>query len=178
VLRDFDDADLTAVHAFRSDPLVARFMDFDAESMDQSEAWLKAVIYHNRKQPRVAYNLAIERRAVGGAIGWIGIGDSERHPGPGERGFGYLLHQAHWGQGYATEAVLGILAFGFRDLGAQRISAWCNAANVASARVLTKAGLNLSRRFQDVDPKSGTPIECLEYAILRAEWAMLSSPSE
>jgi ribosomal-protein-alanine N-acetyltransferase len=69
VLRDFEDEDLPEVHAFRSDPEVARFMDFDSESVEQSQAWLQEVIFHNRKQPRVAYNLAIELRARSRVIG-------------------------------------------------------------------------------------------------------------
>jgi RimJ/RimL family protein N-acetyltransferase len=172
ILRDFDEADLPAVHAFRSDPEVARFMDnFDPESLEQSRAWLDGVIFHNRKVPRVAYNLAIGLRSLGKAIGWIGIGDSERHPEPGECGFGYMLDRKHWGQGYATEAARAIVAFAFQDLGAQRITAWCYATNVASARVLVKAGLTLIREYDDVEPKSGRPIACLEYEIRREPWS-------
>ena len=48
VLRDFDEADLPDVHAFRADPEVARFMDFDIESVEQSRTWLDGVIYHNQ----------------------------------------------------------------------------------------------------------------------------------
>jgi RimJ/RimL family protein N-acetyltransferase len=178
VIRDFDEADLPAVHAFRSDPEVARFMqDFDAESLEQSRAWLDGVIYHNRVQPRVAYNLAIELRSLSKAIGWIGIGDSERHPGPGECGFGYMLDRAHWGQGYATEAARAILAFAFQELGAQHISSWCYAENAASARVLEKAGLTLIKRYDDIESKSGRPITCLEYEIHRADWSGPATPA-
>jgi ribosomal-protein-alanine N-acetyltransferase len=97
ILRDFEEADLDDVHAFRSDPEVARFMADDVESREQAEAWLRGVIFHNRVRPRVAYNLAIELRDEGQVIGWIGIGDSERYPQPGECGFGYALHRAYWG---------------------------------------------------------------------------------
>jgi [ribosomal protein S5]-alanine N-acetyltransferase len=175
ILRDFEDADLDDVHAFRSDPEVARFMADDVESREQAEAWLRGVIFHNRVRPRVAYNLAIELRDEGRVIGWIGIGDSERYPQPGECGFGYALNRAYWGRGYATEAAIEIVIFGFHELGAHRISAWCYEANQSSARVLAKAGLQFARRYQDVEPKSGQLAACVEYAVLLDEWLVFRS---
>ncbi|MCC6627509.1 MAG: GNAT family N-acetyltransferase [Chloroflexi bacterium] len=168
VLRDFGDADLAAVHTFRSDPAVARFMDFQPESLEQALAWLVEVIAHNRERPRHAYNLAITRRADESVIGWIGIGRSSRYAG--ELGFGYMLHRDAWGQGYATEAARAIIDFGFSQLTGPRISAWCWAANAASARVLVKAGLRLDRCYQDIEPKNGQRADCLEYGLRAEEW--------
>jgi RimJ/RimL family protein N-acetyltransferase len=170
LIRDFDGADLPDVHAMRSDPEVARFMDFAPESLDGSRMWLEDVIFHNRKVPRVAYNLAIVHREDARVIGWIGIGDSERYPAKGELGFGYMLNRTYWGQGYATEATRTIVDFGFAALGGQRISAWCYVDNQASARVLEKAGLRFERRFSATESKSGQTVMCLEYAARADAW--------
>lgn len=144
VLRDIIEADLPDVYAWRSDHAVARFMDdFDPETLEQTRAWLAAIIVHNRERPRRAYNPGIELRAENRVIGWIGIGESERYQAPGELGFGYALGSAYWDRGYATEAARAIVAFGFRVLGGQRISAWCHEDNLASARVPEKSGLSL-----------------------------------
>ena len=172
ILRDFVASDLHAVHALRSSPQVARFMEFAPETVEQSEEWLQEVIFHNRKVPREAYNLAIVQATEGRVIGWIGIGGSSRYPG--ELGFGYMLAPAYWNQGYATEAVRGIVDFGFSTLQAPRISAWCYADNHASARVLEKAGLRLERTFEDIEPKSGISRPCLEYTIRREAWLIPS----
>src|SRR4051794_11023412 len=101
-LRDFREEDLRDVHALRSEPEVAGFMGFLPETLEEARAWLEAVIFHNRKQPREAYNLAIVHREEGRAIGWIGIGRSGRYPGAGGLGFGYM-----------PEAMRAILDFGF-----------------------------------------------------------------
>lgn len=170
VLRDFREEDLADVCALRSAPEVARFMDFAPETADQARVWLEGVIFHNRQRPRRAYNLAIAHGPEERAIGWIGIGRSGRYPDEGELGFGYMLHPAHRGRGYATEAVRAILDFGFTALGGRRASAWCYAANRPSARVLERAGLRLARRYQDTEPKSGQSAACLEYAIRIEAW--------
>jgi [ribosomal protein S5]-alanine N-acetyltransferase len=170
LIRDFDAVDLPEVHALRSDPEVARFMDFAPETLEESRGWLTEVIFHNRQRPRRAYNLAIVHTGEDRAIGWIGIGRSGRHPAEGELGFGYMLHRAYWGRGLATEATRAILAFGFGRLGGTRASAWCYAENRASARVLEKAGLRFVRRYRDVEPKSGQLAECLEWAVRADEW--------
>jgi RimJ/RimL family protein N-acetyltransferase len=169
-LRDFRGSDLADVYAFRSDPEVTRFMEFIPETWPETRTWLDKVIFHNRERPRVAYNLAIVTRTENRVIGWIGFGDSERHPGKDELGFGYALHRVCWGRGYAAEAVKAVVGFGFQQLGRRRASAWCYAENRASARVLDKAGLRLERRFVKTEPVSGETKECLEYAIHAEEW--------
>lgn len=180
ILRDFRERDLPDVFALRSAPAVARFMDFAPETRDQAQSWLDAAIAHNRQRPPRAYNLAIAHGADERAIGWIGIGPSERYPGAGELGFGYMLHPNHWGRGYATEAVRATLDFGFTARGGRRASAWCDAANRASARVLERAGLRFVRRYRERDSQGEHPTERLEYAIEAAEWliARVSLASE
>lgn len=110
-------------------------------------------------------------------IGWIGIGQSERDRTPGTLGFGYMLHSAHHGRGYMTEAAGAVVDFGFSVLRGQRVGAWCYAENRASAGVLRKVGLILQRRYWDEDPKDGELKECLEFAVsLEERLATLPSP--
>ncbi len=54
---------------------------------------------------------------------------------------GYLLFPSFWGKGYATEMCVRVLRHGFGTLELPAIVAITNHANVASQRVLVKAGL-------------------------------------
>ncbi|MBF4510907.1 GNAT family N-acetyltransferase [Plantibacter sp. VKM Ac-2885] len=72
--------------------------------------------------------------AVGG-LGFFGPPDSD-----GRVEFGYGLVPAARGVGLATEAVVGALAFAAAH-GAERAAAETDVTNVASQRVLLKAGL-------------------------------------
>jgi RimJ/RimL family protein N-acetyltransferase len=54
---------------------------------------------------------------------------------------GYVLARSAWGQGYMTEAVQTVVHAAFDELPLSRVSAVCDVDNLASARVLDKAGL-------------------------------------
>jgi RimJ/RimL family protein N-acetyltransferase len=54
---------------------------------------------------------------------------------------GYLLFPAFWGKGYATEMCVRVLRYGFATLALPGIVAITSLSNVASQRVLVKAGL-------------------------------------
>ena len=56
---------------------------------------------------------------------------------------GYWIGQGHAGRGYATAAVRAMLGYAFDDLKLHRIEAACVPANIASRRVLEKAGFAL-----------------------------------
>jgi [ribosomal protein S5]-alanine N-acetyltransferase len=53
---------------------------------------------------------------------------------------GYWAGEAFAGKGYITAAVRAVVAYAFDDLGLHRIEAACQPDNIASRRVLAKAG--------------------------------------
>jgi RimJ/RimL family protein N-acetyltransferase len=163
VLRDFLEPDLAAVQAFRSDPDVFRYIDYFPESPAESRAWLDSVLFHNAQRPRTSYNLAITLRDEDRAIGWVGFGDSERHPGSENFGVGYMIAKDYWGNGYGTETLRAVIAHIVDHLDGRSIYAHCFAENVGSYRVMEKAGMVLARRYEEVDPRSGRLAANLEY---------------
>ena len=171
ILRDFREDDWPALHAFRSDPEVARYMDWEAETPEQTRAWVLATIPHNQAQPRFSYNLSIVRRADEHIVGWIGIGVPSRH-GAYEReyDFGYALARAYWGQSYMTEALRALLQFAFDELRAQRLFGECDVRNIASARVMEKAGMRREAQFRHRYAAGGDVEENFHYAIHDHEW--------
>ena len=86
-------------------------------------------------------------------------------------GLGYRLRRAAWGQGYASEGAQALVAYAFAS-GARRVYAMTMVVNVASRRVLEKAGL---RYVRTSTPKWPYKIEGdeqgdVEYALTQAEW--------
>ena len=83
---------------------------------------------------------------------------------------GYLLDRRHWGHGYATEAARAIVEWAFSKPSIRRVWATCDTENVASARVLEKAGLQRegTLRRAIVRPNlSNEPRDAFMYARVR-----------
>ncbi len=179
ILRDFEEDDWHGLHAFRSDPDVARFMDWEPATPEQTRRWVLATILHNRAQPRLSYNLTIVRRGDGCILGWLGIGIlSRRGTAEDEYDFGYALARAYWGQGYMTEALRALLGFAFDELGARRVYGECDARNVASARVMEKAGMRREAELRYRYSATGDVADNYRYAIHDREWRAVQAAKE
>ena len=108
-------------------------------------------------------NLAIE--VAGEAAGGIGLRlESDVHEGTAE--IGYWLAEPHWGRGIVTEAVQAVTAYGFERFALRRIEAGVFERNVASARVLEKAGYVLEGRLRRQVIKDGEVMDALLYAFV------------
>ena len=82
---------------------------------------------------------------------------------------GYWIGRPYWGQGYATEAVAAVLAFGFASLGLNRIQATHVTRNPASGRVMQKAGMLFEGIQREHFWKNGRPETIARYAILATD---------
>ncbi len=71
-------------------------------------------------------------------IGWAGL---QYVPELDETEVGFLLDRPYWGKGYATEAALASLQFGFERCRLDHMIALVHAANLASRRVIEKCGM-------------------------------------
>jgi [ribosomal protein S5]-alanine N-acetyltransferase len=140
LIRDFIESDLDAVYAYGSDPEVVRYMVFPPSTLAGREHIARCMALA-AEQPRLGYDMGIALRSTGEIIGGITLGVIDQ--AAGEAAFSYLLNRAHWGQGYATEALSEMLRFGFAELGLRRIADSCAVENSASARVMEKCGLRL-----------------------------------
>ncbi len=82
----------------------------------------------------------------------------------------YKLFPEFWGNGYATEVTKAIIKFGFDKYQLHRIEAGVATKNVASIRVLEKAGMKKEGMHAKILPIRGEWIDNFHYAILEDEW--------
>jgi len=143
-LREVRKDDLLAIHAFRSDAAVTRYMFFDPETMEETSQHLDWLLATQACEPRRAWELAVVRSRDGQVIGGCDLNIEQR----GEADLGYILARRAWGHGYATEIATELVDHGFRRLGLHRIFATCDPDNAASRRVLRKAGLCFKGRIE------------------------------
>jgi [ribosomal protein S5]-alanine N-acetyltransferase len=82
---------------------------------------------------------------------------------------GYWIGRPYWGQGFATEAALAVICFGFETVAAQRIYAQHFTRNPASGRVLEKAGMQREGMLRRHVYRWGVPEDV-------AVWAVIAPP--
>ena len=89
-----------------------------------------------------------------------------RQPAPHWLGYGYLLARPSWGRGLMVEALTAVVDWGLSQPGVWRIGDVCDVDNLASARVMEKAGLAreaLLRRWSMHPNVSDEPRDCFSY---------------
>ena len=84
---------------------------------------------------------------------------------------GYILHPDFRGIGYTTEAVKLLVNHLFRTKDIVRIQAECSPRNIASVRVLEKAGFTYEGLKRKAALVQGEYLDGALYSILREEWA-------
>jgi RimJ/RimL family protein N-acetyltransferase len=137
-LREFRPDDLEHLCRLDSDPRVMRYIGDGSVGTRASvaEALARATKYY-RNYPGLGVWPAEE--CDGQAfIGWFCL---KYVPKTVEVEVGYRLLPEAWGRGYATEGARALVRHGFAELGLVRIIGLTHPENLASQRVLAKAGL-------------------------------------
>lgn len=131
--------DIEPLFAVYSDAEAMRFVgDGQPITRRQCDEWLEVTQANYASR---GYGMfALVEVASGLVMGFAGL----VHPGgQPEVEIKYALRRTHWGRGFASEVVTELLAYGARAHGLQRIIATVAAGNVASQRVLAKAGMGI-----------------------------------
>ena len=140
-LRPFTMRDLKTTHAYASDPDNTPYMlHLPNGDRQATKQFLRAVTSDWEKKPQRRFEFAVELN--GSHIGAVSVHLDE----DGQQGeLGWIIHKAHWGNGYATEAAMAVMGFAREALGVKKLIARCDARNAASARVMEKLGMALER---------------------------------
>jgi RimJ/RimL family protein N-acetyltransferase len=154
LLRRMTPDDAQGMFELNGDPEVLRYtFDDPFASVGAARAFLQDYrhVYDREGFARFA---AIDA-GTGAFLGWCGL---RRQP-DGEIDLGYRYKREAWGRGYATEASLASLRFGFDDAKLARIIARAHVDNAASIRIMQKIGM----RFEANDTFADRP--AVRYAI-------------
>lgn len=141
-LRPFLPTDWRAVMTLFNDTAVSQHT-FSLPTSADAYRWLR-----RQMTLKEGVSLAILLRQSGHLIGWICSEPENRlvihsplQVVEGEMALRYALASPYWGQGYMTEAVQAIIAYTFTVLNAPQVTADCALDNIASRRVMEKAGM-------------------------------------
>ena len=172
VLRRFTSADADNLVNLDADPDVMRFVTggIPTSREEIQNEVLPAFLAYYQRYEGYGFWAAIEKE-TGEFLGWFHF---RPRPGAaaGEVELGYRLRKSAWGRGYATEGSRALIRRGFTVSGVQRVTAEAMAVNLASRRVMEKAGLKLVRTFHQPCPYpiDGNEYGDVEYALDKTGW--------
>jgi RimJ/RimL family protein N-acetyltransferase len=164
ILRIFETTDLESMHRYRSLPQVFRYVVSDPKSRKATANFIKYAIAVRKKKPVLNYIWAVVSKKTGNLIGDCNLPIINLDQK--EACLGYTLNPDFWNQGYATEITKKLIEFGFSQLKLHRIFATCDAKNVASSKVLLKAGMQWEGTFRKNILQKGKWRDTHQYAIL------------
>jgi RimJ/RimL family protein N-acetyltransferase len=172
VLRRFTMADVDNLVRLDADPGVMHFITGGIPTAREEieQEILPAFLAYYERFEGYGFWAAIEK-PTGQFLGWFHLRPREG-ASLDEAELGYRLRKSAWGKGYATEGSRALIRMGFTEFGVRRVVAETMAVNLASRRVMEKAGLTLARSFHRPWPYpiEGDDLGDVEYALDKADW--------
>lgn len=140
-LNDYED-----LLALRTDPEVMKYISsggqFDGriQTKEHVKEHIELAKPYFDKYGLVFY--CVFEKKTGRFIGQAGLFHLGYNLEQSEIELAYRLHKQYWGKGYATELAKALIKHGFNDLKLPRIIALVHPDNLASKRVMEKAGMS------------------------------------
>jgi len=159
ILKEFNHEDAHYLFELNSDPDVTRYVGSGAyNSIDEVHDFISNYDqYEKYKMGR----LNMFNKQTGEYIGWCGL---KYLVDEGYTDLGYRLLKRHWGKGYATEAAIACIGYGFNVLNLNEIIGTAMKENKGSIRFFEKLGLKYSHD-NDCGKQPG-----VVYTIKKEEW--------
>jgi RimJ/RimL family protein N-acetyltransferase len=171
--REFVQSDAASVFEYAGSIENTGFLPFSPEPMEEVVKYVGRRLADQIESPRRQYELAVCLKDTDEMIGAMTLKLSEDGR---QAELGYVFNMRFWHKGYATEAARGFLKLGFLGFEVDRIFAWCDEENTASARVMERIGMRREGvfkkdRYTRAFAREGWRSTCY-YAILKKEYLM------
>jgi len=166
-LRPLAAADADAVFAMRSDPVVQRYGSHPPWTDRQlAPAYIERDI--QAMAAGTGAQFAIERRDDAAVIGTCTLYGLNTQCRSAE--IGYVLLPSEWGRGFANEACVALLDWGFGRLDLNRVEADIDPRNAPSARALDRLGFTREGHLRERWIVGDEVCDSWIYGLLRREW--------
>jgi RimJ/RimL family protein N-acetyltransferase len=172
-LRAWRESDRAPFAALNADPIVMEHFP-SILTREESDALIDRIRAHFTKH---GFGLwALEAPQIAGFLGYAGLSIPAF-----EAAFtpcveiGWRLAREHWGCGYATEAAIEVLRFGFRVLALDEIVSFTTPGNARSQRVMERIGMQRDPAGNFDHPRlpDGHPLQPhILYRVQRANWTL------
>jgi RimJ/RimL family protein N-acetyltransferase len=168
ILRGFVPEDFEAYSAYRSLPVVYRYLYSDPPSAQAMRERFETGLNTRLSEDGDILRCAVVRREDDALLGQVSLKLTGKAALQAE--LGYIFNPAYAGNGYATEAAQAIITLGFDKFGFHRIFARLDAKNTGSIGVVERLGLRREAHLIENDRFNGAWGDEYIYAVLSREW--------
>jgi RimJ/RimL family protein N-acetyltransferase len=171
-LRALREGDVDALYALHSDAQVMRYWSFPAwTEREQAVAHFRRL--QRDRQTMEFYPWVATLHGEDAPIGTCSLFGIHREHARGV--IGYALFRAFWGRGLAGEVLRVALDFAFGPLALNRVEADVDPLNLASCRLLERAGFRREGLLRERWRVGGGVQDTALYGLLRKDYATFSS---
>jgi [ribosomal protein S5]-alanine N-acetyltransferase len=168
VLRPLEMSDAEAVYEYARKPEVSEHVIFETHrSIEDAYTFIRQVLQWKEEGSNVVFGITL--RSDNKLIGSCGLHRYEEQHKCME--IGYAIDLPYWNQGYTTEAVRGVIGQAFAATDLNRIHAHHYLPNIASGRVMEKAGMKYEGILRKRVFIKGEFRDIKMYGILRNDYA-------
>ncbi len=149
-------------YSYASKPEATKFMLWPThQNLDETREFLGRTVYGWNSGSD--YSFGIRLKESNRLIGGCGLINED-----GKIQFGYILSPTHWGRGLATEVCFKLMEIVRSIPEVYRVSTFVDSENVASVKVLVKAGLVQEARLEKwlkFVNQNNSPRDCLLFKL-------------
>ena len=167
-IRNLSPEDLNDFHSYRSNPEISKYQGFEVMDLSQAEKFIVSQQNKMFGKPGQWIQYAIEEKTLGKLIGDCAIKLDESDKRIAEIGITISHHYQQ--QGFAKEAMLGLMDFLFAVKKIHRIKETVDVENSASIKLVESIGFRKEGHFIEnifFNEKWGSEFQ---YAMLKSEW--------
>jgi len=132
--------DLDNLCVLQSDNEVMKYVGKGVRTPAEVKHWLEQAFLHHQRHG-FSFGSLFEKES-GNFIGQGGMMYFDYDDTQPDIEVGYRLSKNYWNKGYATELSKASIAWGFKNLNVNKLTAFINPENEKSRRVLDKVGMN------------------------------------
>jgi ribosomal-protein-alanine N-acetyltransferase len=153
LLRPLELSDAEDMFAMDSNPEVHKYLwQNPTQAIEES---IKTIEYvRSQYEKNIIGRFATILKETGEFIGWTGIkyiDDDVENGNTNFYDYGYRLNEKHWNKGYATEASIAWLDYGFNQMNIKKMNAYTHHDNGPSNHILSKVGMTMMESYPDKD---------------------------
>jgi RimJ/RimL family protein N-acetyltransferase len=162
VLRPVEDADYPLIHRWMNHPEVWRYMDYE---LPYSLTDVREDIETSRREGH-PFTILVDDRP----IGRIGLNQFRRRDRICSL-YMFIGEPSFWGQGYAQDAVMALLAYAFDRWDLSMVELWTLADNNRAVTMYEKCGFVQEARLRKRSYKQGRWVDRVIMSVNREEFA-------